>query len=69
MAIVIGEAIQYHDAVLGTPEYEIFVVILRICVDFAYKAVAALSQILNIFNPPGRPEVFAFQSVITSAIF
>jgi len=55
MAVVVGEAVQYYDALVCSPQHQIFVVILRVLQIMADKAATALAQALNVLNSPRRP--------------
>ena len=55
MAIVVREAIQYYDAFIRPPQYEIFVVVGRILQVMTDEAVAGFVQALNVLDSPRRP--------------
>jgi hypothetical protein len=66
MPIVIREAIQNRDAVFGTPQDEIVVVILRSFDIFADEALAFVGEALDVPDSPRSPKIFAFQFIYTS---
>ena len=66
MPIVIREAIHHRDAVFGTPQDKIIVVILRGFDIFADEALAFVGEALDIPDSPRSPKIFAFQFIYTS---
>ena len=66
MPIVIREAIQNRDAVFGTPQDKIAVVILRGFDVFADEALAFVGETLDISDSPRSPKIFTFQFIYTS---
>jgi hypothetical protein len=66
MPIVIREAIHHCDAIFGTPQDKIIVVILRGFDIFADEALAFVSEALDISDSPRSPKIFAFQFIYTS---
>ena len=68
VAVIIGKAIQYDDALFRSPEYKVFAVLLRMIMIMTDKALVLFGdlvavfigfgffiQALDIFNPPGSP--------------
>jgi hypothetical protein len=75
VAVVIGKAIQYDDAFVCSPEYEVFAVLLRVIMIIADKTfiffgdlvavfigLGFLVQTLDIFNSPWCPQVISFHN-------
>jgi hypothetical protein len=55
MAVVVGEAIEYYDASVRTPEHKIFIIVSGPFMCLAYKAIAAFVKVLDIIDTPRRP--------------
>jgi hypothetical protein len=66
MPIVIRKAIHYRDAVFGTPQDKIVVVILRGFNIFTDKALAFVGEAPDVSDSPRSPKIFAFQFIYTS---
>ena len=66
MPIVIRKAIYHCDAVFGTPQNKIIVVILWGFDIFADEALAFVGEALNVSDSPRSPKIFAFQVIYTS---
>ncbi len=76
VAVVIGKAVQYNDALVSPPEYEVLTVLLRMIMIMTDKAfvffrdlvavfigLGFLVQALDIFNSPGCPQIISFHNL------
>jgi hypothetical protein len=68
MAVVVRKAIKHRDAVFGPPQDKIPVVILRGFDVFANEALVLVGKTLYVPDSPRRPEIFVFQTAITSHV-
>jgi len=66
--IVIRKAIQYRDAVFGTPQDKIIVVILRGFDIFADEALAFIGEALDIPDSPRSPKILSFQPATSTRL-
>jgi hypothetical protein len=62
MPVVVREAIHHRDAVFGTPQDKIFVVILRGFDVFTDETLVFVGQALNIADSPRSPEILFSQT-------
>ena len=49
MAVIIGKAVQYDDAFVRSPEYEVLVVLLRMIIIMADKALVLIGDSVAVF--------------------
>ena len=49
MAVVIGKAVQYDDAFVRSPEYEVLAVLLRMIIIMADKALVSIGDSVAVF--------------------
>jgi hypothetical protein len=66
MPVVIREAIHHRDAIFGTPQDKIIIVILQSFDVFTDETLVFIGQTLNVADSPRSPEILFFQTAITS---